>query len=100
MPERAKGRAQWKMLSDSATCCWVKAGNRVTTCATSGLKAPSITKRRGRSVSGRFCNFCFRGGKDGYNPRSFSGAIQGLRVSPDRATTILCVSSYEKGQEF
>src|SRR5438552_14881593 len=56
-------------------------------------------KQPGRVASRRFCGFCFRRGKSGV----YFAARQVLRrfsVPDERPITILCVSSYEKGQEF
>src|SRR6267378_6048182 len=62
--------------------------------------ARSTTKRLGRSASGRFCNSCIPRARPLYNPPSIRLLSGGRRMSEDRPLTILCVSSYEKGQEF
>src|SRR5260370_31962984 len=62
--------------------------------------ARSITKRLGHVASGRFCNSCILRARPLYNPRSIHLASWGRRMSEGRPLTILCVSSFEKGQEF
>src|SRR5260370_5203969 len=88
------------MSRNSVTCSSKKAGSLNATCTTSASKARSTTKQPGRSVSSRFCNFCIPRGSPLYNPRSAQFAPRGRRMPADRPLTILCVSSYEKGQEF
>src|SRR5271170_5285771 len=88
------------MWSASATYCCERVGSPSAICTINALRARSTTKRPGPAALGPFCNFCFPHAKDRYNPPSFSVTIQGLRMPAERTTTILCVSSYEKGQEF
>lgn len=60
-------------------------------------------RRLGHAASCHFLNSCFRPGKRVYNPRiavyiSWSKRMEVMTAS--RPITILCVSTYEKGQEF
>src|ERR1700723_902963 len=71
------------------------------------FKAASTTKRPGPCAWIHFCDFSSLPDSPAYNP--LFAAVAWLRLVPrvlrnhmskERAPTILCVSSYEKGQEF
>src|SRR5207249_9106804 len=81
-------------------CSSKKVGSPVTPCTMSASEAPGTTKRPGRSASARSCNFCIPCARALYNPRSIQSVSWGRRMLEGRPLTILCVSSYEKGQEF
>src|SRR5260370_38924237 len=66
----------------------------------SASKARSTMKLLGPSSSDRFCNSCIPLARPLYNPRSIHLVCWGRRMSEGGPLTILCVSSYEKGQEF
>src|SRR5260370_41237924 len=72
-------------------------------------KAQSTMKQHGRRASDLSCNFCFRRKGPQYNPRYFGATrcrCSRVKSPPqdrsmnNRPLTILCVTSYEKGQEF
>src|SRR5580704_17143547 len=106
----AKVRASSKTLNNFATSCCKRAGNSTATSTTSALKAPSTTKRLGPSASAHSVNFCIQSARPKYNPHLSRGGWLAFPHPPDRfqrssmpesrSLTILCVSSYEKGQEF
>ncbi len=96
----AKALASCKRSKNSATCSSKRAGSWSATCTSNASKARSTTKQPGRSASARSCNFCILRAKPLYNPRSIHFVARERRMPQDRPLTILCVSSYEKGQEF
>jgi predicted alpha/beta superfamily hydrolase len=64
----AKAPASSRMLNTFATSCCKRAGNSTATCTISASKAPSTTKRLGRSASVHFFDFCIQSPRPKYNP--------------------------------
>src|SRR5713226_2547347 len=104
-----KAHASFMRSSNSATFSCKKAGAWAQTFTTSASKAPSTTKRPGQRASDLSCNFCFPRTRPQYNPRYFGATRSRCRSRKSRPQdrsmnhrplTILCVTSYEKGQEF
>src|SRR5713101_6710 len=104
-----KAHASFMRSSNSATFSCKKAGAWAQTFTTSASKAPSTTKRPGQRASDPSCNFCFPRTRPQYNPRYFGATRSRCRSRKsrpqdrsmnNRPLTILCVTSYEKGQEF
>src|SRR6202162_4761547 len=103
-----KARASCRTSSNSAIFFWRKAGAWARTFTMSASKAQSIMKRPGPRASDPFCNFSSPRKRPqhtppyfGHPPRCLSRAIADRGRNMDkRPLTILCVSSYEKGQEF
>src|SRR5260370_4163400 len=67
---------------------------------TRSSKARRTTKPPARSASARSSNFFIPRARPLYNPRSSLSLSRRRRMPEGRPLTILCVSSYEKGQEF
>src|ERR1700686_4905218 len=103
-----KARASFRTSSNSAIFFWRKAGAWARTFTMSASKAQSIMKRPGPRASDPSCNFSSLRKRPQYNPRYFGQPPRCLsraiadrgRNMDNRQLTILCVSSYEKGQEF
>src|SRR6202162_3222487 len=103
-----KARASCRTSSNSAIFFWRKAGAWARTFTMSASKAQSIMKRPGPRASDPSCNFSSLRKRPQYNPRYFGHPPRCLsraiadrgRNTDKRPLTILCVSSYEKGQEF
>src|SRR5579864_9084823 len=87
------------MSNDFVTCFSKKAGGSSTICTTSASKARSTTKLSGPNASALFCDFCIPLAPALYNPRSVA-PVREVRMPDGQPLTILCISSYEKGQEF
>src|SRR5260370_22939689 len=81
-------------------CCSKKAGSWSATSTPSASKSPSTTQPHGRSASDPLFNSCIARARPLYNPRSGHLVPRGRRMLDGRPLTILCVTSYEKGQEF
>ncbi len=109
---RYKALASFRTSNNFATSCCKKGGNSAATFITNASKVPNTTKQPGRSALARFCNYCIRSARPKYNPHLLAlpgkwrwiaiacEAFRGYKMSESRSLTILCVSSYEKGQEF
>src|SRR6202158_5316831 len=87
------------MSKNFATSSCKKGGGSARTFITSASKAPSTPKRPGPGASVHFCNSCIPRRSPQDNPRYFCAHGFG-GMTGTRPLTILCVSSYEKGQEF
>src|SRR6201984_1527141 len=87
------------MWNDTATFCCAAAGSTSATCTMSASKAPNTMRRPGRSASVLSCGFCTPADKGGLSFAA-SPALRRFCLPAGRPLTTLCVSSYEKGQEF
>src|SRR4029077_6964765 len=96
--EPRRARASCTMSKNFATSSCRKAGSSAKISTTNASKAQNTTKPPGPSASAHFCNSCIPRRSPQYNPRYFRA--HGFAGMTDRPLTILCVSSYEKGQEF